>query len=108
MSAWMVGWLILLSNVVLSPDHSREKGEPVTLNGRVVELGAALKSSGVPFDPGPVAGQVVLQAPDGALTPLLSDEASRALFLDRRLRDRPTEIDARRYPGNPYVQVITF
>jgi hypothetical protein len=51
---------------------------------------------------------VVLQEPDGTITPLLSDEASRALFLDKRLRDRPIMIHARRYPGLPYVQVVTF
>ena len=59
-------------------------------------------------DPEPIAKQVVLVGEDGAITPLLSDEASRALFLDERLRDRPVEIRGKRFRGVPYLQVITF
>lgn len=104
----MAGWLTLLLPLGLAPNTSAEKGEPVTLSGRVVTLAAALKESGLSVDAGPIAQQVVLRGRDGTLTPLLSDEASRALFLDERLRDRPAEIKGLRYPGIPYVQVITF
>ena len=38
-------------------------------------------------DPEPIAKQVVLLAEDGTIIPLLSDDASRALFLDERLRN---------------------
>jgi hypothetical protein len=103
-----VGWLVLLLPLALASNTSTDKGEPVTLTGRVVELTAALKSTGLNFDEEPITKQVVLRGRDGTLTLLLSDDASRALFLDERLRDRPAEIKARRYPGNPYVQVITF
>jgi hypothetical protein len=59
-------------------------------------------------DPESVAGQVVLLGEDGTVTPLLSDQASRALFRDDRLRNRQAEIKGRHHPGLPYLQVITF
>ncbi len=83
---------------------------PSPLEGKVLTLAAALKTRGIPVhpDPEPIAKQVVLLAADGAIIPLLSDEASRALFLDDRLRDRPVQIHAKRYPGLPYAQVLSF
>jgi hypothetical protein len=102
------GRLALILSLGLVLDTPTDQVEPVTLNGRVVMLSAALKSSGLSFDTEPIARQVVLKGADGTLTPILSDEASRALFLDQRLRDRSTEIKGRRYPGNPYIQVLTF
>ncbi len=56
----------------------------------------------------PIAKQAVLLGEDGTITPLLSDEASRALFLDDRLRNRPAEVRGQRYAGVPYLQVINF
>jgi hypothetical protein len=108
MIAPTAGRLALILSLGLVLDTPSDKVEPVTLSGCVVMLSAALKSSGLSFDSEPIAQQVVLQGADGTLTPLLSDEASRALFLDKRLRDRTTEIKGRRFPGNPYIQVITF
>jgi hypothetical protein len=107
------GWIALILLVAPAPGSptvgiDKAKGEAAVLTGRVVELATALKASGLGFDEEPIARQVVLQGSDGSLTPLLSDEASRALFLDKRLRDRPAEITGRRYPGLPYLQVVTF
>jgi len=84
------------------------KPETVTKTGRVVELSVALKSLKIPADPDPLATQVVLLESDGTITPLLSDPASRALFTDERLRDRKTELTARKYAGLPYLQVVSF
>jgi hypothetical protein len=107
------GWIALILLVAPAPGSptvgiDKGKGEAVVLTGRVVELTTALKATGLSFDEEPIARQVVLQGSDGSLTPLLSEEASRALFLDKRLRDRPAEITGRRYPGLPYLQVVTF
>jgi hypothetical protein len=74
----------------------------------VVELTDALKPLGLSFDSEPIARQVVLKDDAGALTPLLSDDASRALFADKRLRGRRAELRGRRYPGLPYFQVVSF
>jgi hypothetical protein len=104
----MVGWLVLITTLAAAPDASADKWEAVTLSGKVVELSAWLDSKGIECDAGPIATQVVVLGQDGTITPLLSDEASRALFLDKRLRDRPAEIRARRFPGLPYVQVVSF
>jgi hypothetical protein len=98
---------ILLAGLGL-PLQAAPKGEQATLHGRVVELTAALKSLDIKADTEPISRQVVLRAADGKVTPLLADEASRALFLDERLRDRPLQIQGRRFAGLPYLQVISF
>lgn len=83
---------------------------PAPLEGKVVTLAAALKARGFPIAPDldPIAKQVVLLAADGSITPLISDEASRALFTDDRLRDRRVQIQLKRFPGLPYAQVLSF
>ena len=84
--------------------------QDVVLRGKVVTLAAALdaKKLGIRVDAEPTASTVVLLGEDGTITPLLSDEASRALFLDKRLRDRPAELRGKRFGGVPYFQVVTF
>ena len=82
--------------------------ELVTLSGKVVTLAEALQPRGMAVDAQPAGSQVVLQAADGSIAPLLSDEASRALFQDPRLRNRQAELKARRFTGLPYVQVVSF
>ncbi|MHC5538161.1 hypothetical protein ACYOEI_08025 [Singulisphaera rosea] len=104
MTSATMGCLVLLVSLGAAPS----KPEPVTLSGKVLELSAALKSSGFAFDTEPIAKQVVLVGQDQSLTPLLSDDASRAFFLDERLRDRQAELKARRLPGVPYIQVVSF
>jgi hypothetical protein len=105
----LVGWFALcLVQAAPGASASDAKIEAVTLTGRVVELATVLKESGLACDAEPVAKQVVLRSNDGAIIPLLSDEASRALFLDERLRNRPIEIQGRRHAGLPYLQVVSF
>ena len=108
MSEPTVGWAVLLGMLALGPVRAETPPETVTLTGEVVMLTAALKPLKIAFDAGPIAQQIVIRAEDGALTPLLSDDASRALFVDDRLRNRATEIKARRFPGIPYVQVVSI
>ena len=91
------------------PDVPQEtRYESVTLTGTVVLLTNALKALGLAADPEPIAGQVVLKGEDGAITPLLCDTASRALFRDERLRNRRAEIQGRRRKGLPYLQVVSL
>ncbi len=80
----------------------------VTLSGKVVELSAAIKGFKIEADREPIEKQVALVTPDGAIVPLISDEASRAFFLDSRMRDRKAELVGRRYPGLPFLQVLSF
>jgi hypothetical protein len=98
-----------LGGPVAAGETPARRSEDVTLKGKVETLAAALRAAnpGLHADPEPIAKQVVLVG-DGAITPLLSDEASRALFLDERLRDRPAEIRGKRFAGLPYLQVIGF
>jgi len=105
-----VGLMILVWAGPSSPGVTAPKADTVLLRGKVVMLSAALKSSGIAVkaDLEPIAKQAVLLGEDGTITPLLSDEASRALFLDDRLRNCPAEVRGRRYTGVPYLQVINF
>jgi hypothetical protein len=96
------------STLVATAGPQKPAFEDVTLTGRVVELTTALKPFGVPADADPIARQMVLEGDDGAITPLLSDEASRALFVDARLRGRKAEVKGRKFPGLPYLQVTSF
>jgi hypothetical protein len=84
--------------------------EEHVLRGKVVTLPAALDSKklGIRVDAEPPAGSVVLLGADGTITPLLRDEASRALFLDTRLQNRPAELRGRLFEGVPFLQVINF
>jgi hypothetical protein len=84
--------------------------QDVVLKGKVLTLAAALdaKKLGIRVDAEPTASAVVLLEADGTITPLLSDEASRALFLDKRLQNRPAELRGKRFGGVPYPQVVTF
>jgi hypothetical protein len=99
-----------LGGLVAAAEPPARRSEDVTLKGKVETLAAALKvaNTGLHVDPETIARQVVLLGDDGAITPLISDEASRALFLDERLRDRPAEIRGKRFAGLPYLQVIGF
>jgi hypothetical protein len=103
------GLLVLLS---AGPPTSSpvSKGTEVTLRGKFVTLGAALQSLGIDAKPDPdsTARDVVLLGEDRSITPLFRDDASRALFLDERLRNRRAEVVGRRFPGVPYLQVCTF
>ncbi len=89
---------------------SASRGEEVTLRGKVVTLASALGSLGidVKIDPESAAKEVVVLGEDRSITPLFNDDASRALFLDERLRGRRAELRGRRFPGVPYLQVSTF
>jgi len=93
-----------------SPASPARQVDDVTLRGKVVTLAAALRAASpdLRVDPETIAKQVVLVGEDGVITPLLSDEASRALFLDETLRDRPAEVRGKRFAGVPYLQVVTF
>jgi hypothetical protein len=106
----MMPLLTLAASLLFTPpaDGPPARSDRVTLRGKVVELTGALKAKGVAADPGPIAGQVALVTDDGTVVPLLSDEASRALFQDRRLRDRRAEVVGLRIAGLPYLQVVDF
>ncbi len=84
--------------------------EPVVLQGTILTLPEALASrdAKITADPEPIAKQVVLVSPDGEIFPLFSDDSSRALFLDKRLRNCRGEIQGRRFAGVPYIQVVSF
>lgn len=107
-SGLLAGLLTIAAGPIGSP--SAPRFVEVTVRGKVVPLGSALKSLGVDVkpDPEPLTREIVLLADDRSITPLFRDDASRAFFLDERMRDRRVEIRGRRFPGVPYLQVSTY
>ncbi len=102
------GCLLLIVGLSASPSGSPAKPESIVVSGEVVELTTALKAKGVVCDADPISKQVAVQGEDQSLTPLLCDEASRAFFLDERLRNRRVVLNSRRMAGIPYLQVVSF
>jgi hypothetical protein len=109
-SGFLVGLVICLWTGPPSPMPPGRKHEEVTLRGKVMPLSSALQLIGLDVKPDPesTTRQMVLLGDDQSITPLLCDDASRALFLDERLRGIRAEIRGRRYAGVPYLQVSTF
>jgi hypothetical protein len=107
-SARSLNCLMALCLAALGPPNSSP--EPVAVRGTILTLAEALASRDLKIkpDPEPIAKQVVLVADDGSIFPLLSDDASRAMFLDERLRNCRGEIQGRRFAGVPYLQVVSF
>jgi hypothetical protein len=110
-AAVVVGWLgsgpAAVSDASAPPRADRAPRE-VTLVGQVVPLATVVAERGIKADVEAMRGMVVLRGDDGTITPLLSDEASRALFLDERLHSRNAELRGWMYDGLPFVQVVTF
>lgn len=98
----------LLMPPVVEAEHPAESVREVVRTGKVVELASLLVDRGVVADEVAIAGQVVLKGDDGEVVPLLPSQASRALFLDDRLRDRPAEIKGLAHEGLPYLEVLNF
>lgn len=88
-------------------EAASEQFETVSLRGRVVWLGEALKRRfGIETDEDALHSTVALETTDGALVPLAKDFRGRGFHLDPRLRDVEMELLVRRHAGSPVVQVI--
>jgi hypothetical protein len=107
---WFLVSGLLASLAGASAADAPRKAEEVVVRGKAVLLTEAVKELklDVAVDPEPASKQVVVIGDDGAVTPLLADVASRALFRDGRLRGRRVEVKGRRFAGVPYVQAVTF
>jgi hypothetical protein len=108
--SWLAGCLPIGLAVGGTPARagSDEPSPPrreLTLAGVVRFLPEVLKQRQVEADSEPVARQIVLEQSDGLVTPLLSNAASRALWLDDRLRGRPAEVRGWLHAGLPYLEV---
>lgn len=106
------GFLAIVFSVMLAgpKEPPARKTVDVTLRGKILTLGEALRSLGeeIPMDPEAASSEVVLLGEDGSITPLIRDETTRALFLDKRLRDCRAELHGRQYTRIPYLQVTSF
>ena len=85
---------------------SEESVSRELMSGRVRFLSDVLKQKKIKASD-EIAKQVVLVTPEGDVWPLLPDWRGRAFFQDERLRDRAVDLVVRRYPGLPYLQVLS-
>jgi len=79
--------------------------EKKLFSGKVVLAQAALKARGIKVAD-EMKDQAVLETPDGELIPVAADWRGRALYQDKRLRDRKLELVGYRRTGVPYLQVL--
>ncbi|GIW87819.1 MAG: hypothetical protein KatS3mg108_2143 [Isosphaeraceae bacterium] len=98
-------WLVLVG---LFQSARGEAAPEVVVQGSVVPLAVVLSERGVVAETGPIADQLVVRSADGTVTPLLANAASKALFLDGRLRDRPAEVRGWIHPGLPYLEPVAI
>ena len=84
--------------------------EPVraVVSGKVVLLSEALARRDIKAYPDELRGQVVLETRDGGLLPIIPDWRGRALFQDKRLRDRPVDLLVRQRKSIPHLQVLSI
>lgn len=99
---------LLMMPPLVEADQPAKSAREVVRTGKVVELSSSLVELGVVADEAMIAGQMVLKGDDGEVIPLLPSQASRALFLDDRLRDRPAEVKGLVHEGLPYLEVLNF
>lgn len=78
-------------------DPPKPAAKPEVFTGKVVRTAA--KGKAIPA--------VELKTDDGTVHPIVEDDASRMLFLDARLRDRPVRLTAVRAAGGKGLQVVT-
>jgi hypothetical protein len=82
-----------------SPKAKAPADKPEVFTGKVVRPAAAKGKA--------EARGVELAADDGTTYPIVEDDASRMLFLDSRLRDRPARLTAVRAKGTKSLQVVS-
>ena len=92
-----------------APKPSRKISSTTTekklFTGKVVMLRDALKRKGITAFK-EIDKQVVLETPAGKLIPIVPDWRGRALYQDKRLRDRKISLVGFRREGVPYLQVL--
>jgi hypothetical protein len=97
----------LASSPTCAVGDSTQSG-PESIRGRARLVSRLLAERSIPADAGPIERQVAIVDDAGTASLLVSDEASRALFLDDALRDRKGEFRIRRFAGLPFIQVVGF
>lgn len=103
-----LGWGLCLGMVLVPGLARADEARSVTLSGQVRTLVDVLKDRGITADASLVGDAVVLESSDGQVSALLPNGASKALFLDERLRERPTELTAWKHPGLTFLEVVSF
>jgi hypothetical protein len=104
MTRWLsaaVASLVCFAATAAPPSAPVEKLR--AFDGKVLPLAKVLEKQGAKPDPD-TAG-VALVTADGTVYTLVKDDASRLLFLDPQLHDRPVCLTARRLPGAQVLKV---
>jgi hypothetical protein len=103
-------WPLIVPLLILMPLMSGAEESPPkyilqSLRGKVLWTAEALKSRfGIEVDA--AHRSVSLVTDDGQIFPLINDARGRGFLKDDRLLNRPMELEVRKYPGSPFLQVI--
>lgn len=100
--------LYVSSSAAPPPTSSPDSEVAATVEGEALLLSELLRDRGISADSESASTAVVIRTKGGRILPLIRDEASRALFLDERLRHRPLVLKVREYPNLPFAQVMTI
>lgn len=102
--------LLALGLILLTPLTSLSADDPQTetLSGQVKKLSQVLQDRQITVDPTLLDDQVVVESSDGTITPILPNAASKAFYLDERLRNRPAELTAWHHQGLPFLEIVSF
>jgi hypothetical protein len=107
-AAILLGLVVLASIAAEEPaPQSAAKYETVVERGRVVWAAEAMeRRHGVTSGDDAKDRVLALETADGRLLPLIEDVRGRAFRKDERLRKMELELEARRFQGSPFLQVI--
>lgn len=78
-----------------------------TFRGQVVSLTERLKNHKIDVDPD-VGPQLGLETEDGKVIPLVQDGGSVMFYRDKRLLNRPLQVQARLIPDTGLLQILEF
>lgn len=100
MKAAYIGSLLIGMAGILALSAQEQPPSPKieTFKGKVVSLSEVLKPAGIELDPDATPVWLALKTEHGKLYPLIKDLGSRAFFHDRRLLNRPVQLQARLLP----------
>jgi hypothetical protein len=77
-------------------------------NGKVAPLADVLKKQGVKLDADAAPTSLALVTDDNKIYPLIKDDASRMLYKDAQLLNRPVRLTGRLVPGSGLLQVVNI
>jgi len=103
----IVSGAMMLASHAFPQTRQTPKYESIVVRGKVIELGPYVQQTfQVAMDDDAGKSTLALVTSTGEVHPLVKDLRSRGFWMDKRLRDRPMELHAHRFPGLPFLRLI--